>query len=155
MEDGLVAIDIEQNPPTLAALLHDKGMIGKRQLSYRQMAARMSPKAREVWDRDYGWLSKAAAHPRGTSMRGLVTVNKDGVLILTIGSYYDEWEVTVVLYHLLRELQQVMAQVAKMMVGVHEEWIAEAVRVQAEVNATWRQLDETAEERMKGWRPAL
>ena len=155
MEDGLVAIDIEQHPPTLAALLYDKGMIGKGELSYRKMAARLSPKAREVWDCDYGWLSKAAAHPRGTSLQGLVTVSKDGVLVLTIGGYYDEWEVTVVLYHLLREIQQVMAQVAKLMVGVHEEWITEAIPVQAEVEATWRQLDETAEDRMKGWRPAL
>ena len=148
------AIDIEQHPPTLAALLHDAGMIGKRDLSYRAMAARVSQKAGEVWDLDYGWVSKAAAHPRGASLRGLVTVSEGGKVVLHAGSYYDEWEVIVVLYHMLRELQQVIAQVAKLMVKVRKEWIEESLPVQQEVRATWRRLDETAEARMEGWRPA-
>ena len=152
MEDDMVAIDAEQHPPTLQAVLHDTDMIGKGKLTYTAMAARISPATAETWKMVYGWVSKAAAHPRSTSLRALVTLDENGVATLQLGPYYDEWEVTVCLYHLLRQIETLLARVGQVVGDVDQEWIQEAVAAQQEVKATWVRLDEIAEARMQGWR---
>jgi hypothetical protein len=64
MEDQLVAEDAETHPPTLDALLDDKGSISSGDLTYGKMAERISPEAKKAWDEKYGDLSERAAHPR-------------------------------------------------------------------------------------------
>ena len=67
MEDQLVAEDAETHPPTLDALLDDKGSISSGDLTYGKMASRISPEAKKAWDEKYGDLSERAAHPRRLS----------------------------------------------------------------------------------------
>ena len=152
MEDDMVAIDAEQHPPTLQAVLRDTDRIGRGKLTYTAMAARISPATAETWKVDYGWVSKAAAHPRGTSLRGLVTLDENGVATLQVGPYYDEWEVTVCLYHLLRQIETLLARVGQVVGDAGQEWIQGAVAAQQEVKATWVRLDEVEGARMQGWR---
>ena len=47
MEDQLVAEDAETHPPTLDALLDDKGSISSGDLTYGKMAERISPKPKK------------------------------------------------------------------------------------------------------------
>ena len=67
MEDQLVAEDAETHPPTLDALLDDKGSISSGDLTYSKMAERISREAKKAWDEKYGDLSERAAHPRRLS----------------------------------------------------------------------------------------
>ena len=71
MEDQLIAQDAETNGETLDALLTGNGKLGKGNLTFSKMAERVSPQAKEVWDRTYGRLSEYGAHPRHKSMMGI------------------------------------------------------------------------------------
>ena len=148
MEDGVVANDVENNPPTLAALLDGEGRLSKGDLAYARMAERLSPKAKEVWDDDYGWVSKSAAHPRLESMRGLTTSGPDKQTILRPGGYYDEVEVVNVLYYLLRELVQLMAQITKVTAEAGIDWVTGAMPIFKEVESAWTRLDKWACDRL-------
>ena len=148
MEDQLVANDAEGHPATLQALMEDEGMLGKGQLSLGKMAERVSPGARGVWADDYGTVSAFGAHPRPQSIRALTEVTTDGRLILSPHSFYDEIHVSIVLYYLLREVEQVMATTAKLTFSVGSEWLLEAQPISKEVNSLWRRIDEwTTEQR--------
>ena len=149
MEDQLVANDVENNPPTLAALLDGEGRLGRGDLTFARMAERLSPKAKEVWDYDYGWVSKSAAHPRLESMQGLTTIGPGKQITLRPGGYYDEVEVDNVLYHLLRELVQLMTQIAKVTACAGIDWVTGALPVFEEVESAWIRLDQKAGERLK------
>ena len=52
MEDQLVAEDAETHPPTLDALLDDKGSIRRGDLTFGKMAERISPEAKKAWMRN-------------------------------------------------------------------------------------------------------
>ena len=147
MEDQLVAEDAENHPPTLTALLDGEGKIGRRDLALGKMAERLSPKAREVWDDNYGTLSKRAAHPRLESMQGLV-INLDGEVTLRPGSHYDEVEVRIVLYCLLRELFHVMTTIDKLTTQIQSDWHTQAMPTFEEVNALWIEIDEWGTEQI-------
>ena len=148
MEDRLVAVDAESNPATLDALMYDKGKLGRGELSYPKMAERISSKTKDVWDSDYGWASASAAHPRQKSMLGLTMVAPDGRRILRPGVYYDDVEVVNVLYHLLRELQHLMAQIAKVTHGAGIDWTTSAMSTLDEVDSAWRRLDRWASDQL-------
>ena len=73
MEDQLVAEDAETHPPTLDALLDDKGSISSGDLTYGKMAERISPEAKKAWDEKYGLkltlipIGKTMFHPKLSS----------------------------------------------------------------------------------------
>lgn len=144
MEDQLIAEDAENHPPTLAALLDGEGRFGRGELTYGKMAERISPKAREVWNQDYGDLSERAAHPRRMSLLALTTLRSDGQVTLKPGSYYDEVEVKAVLYYLLRQLVLVVRTVSLITSEVGSTWVNDAKPVFDDVNALWRRIDEWA-----------
>ena len=148
MEDGLVALDIEHHPPTLAALLDGQGKLGKGKLTFGKMAERVSAKRREVWGNDYGMLSEHGAHTRLNSLRGLVVVGSDGQQVIRPGGHYDETWVNVVLYYAMRELVQVIATVAKVTASAGSDWITSALPIQKELDSLWRQIDERAREEL-------
>ena len=70
MEDQLVVEDAETHPPTLDALLDNKGSISSGDLAYEKMAERSSLEAKKAWKDKYGDLSARAAHPRRLSLLG-------------------------------------------------------------------------------------
>ena len=140
-EDQAVVLDAEQNPDILAALLDGEATFRERNLSFRKMAERVSPKARDVWDSDYGTLSENGAHPRQASMRMLVTEGPDGESVLHPGSHYDQVWVNMVLYYMLRELCLVFETVAKVTVSVGINWVTGAIPVLDGINALWQQID--------------
>ena len=147
-EDQLVALDSESNPAALSALLDDKDKIGRGDFSLGKMAERVSAKTKEVWDDDYGMLSRYGAHPRRGSLEELVEIGPDGKMILRPGSHYDETWVGVVLYYTLRELVQVFATVAKITAAAGIDWVTGAISTLEEVDNLWRQIDERARERL-------
>ena len=122
MEDQAIAQDAEGFPATLAALMDDEGRFGRCDLTYGEMARRISPKAKVAWDENYGFLSAHAAHPRTRSLQGLSTVSKEGGLLLRPGSTYDEIWVNAVLCHLLNQLILVMETAAKLIASVGGNW---------------------------------
>ena len=144
MEDQLVVEDAENYDPTLTALLDGKGKIGRGDLALQRMAERISPKAREVWDTNYGTLSKRAAHPRLESIQGLTAIGPDGQVTLRPGSHYDPVEARIVLYYLLRQLVQVMKTTATLTTQVGSDWINRTMPVFKEVDSLWKQIDEWA-----------
>ena len=148
-EDQLVAQDIENNPPTLAALLDGKDKLGKGTLTFGKMAERVSTKAKRVWDDDYGMLSEYGAHTRLKSLRELVTTDPNGQILLQAGGRYDEMWVNVVLYYALRELVQVFATVAKLTAFAGIDWAPGAMSTLAEVDSLWRRIDQRAREQLE------
>ena len=144
MEDQLVAHDIEIHPPTLTALLDGEGKIGRGNLTYGNMAKRISGKAKEAWDNDYGALSRYGAHPRLGSMRALVTEGPDGEVVLRPGGHYDRIWANMVLCYTLRELVLVLETVAKITAFAGIDWVDSATPVFEEVMALWQRIDEWA-----------
>ena len=152
MEDQLIAEDSENHPPTLDALLHSKGRLGRGQLTFRKMAERISPKARKAWDEEYGDLSARAAHPRRQSLMGLTKLQSSGRITIRPGSNYDEAEVMSVLYYLLSQLVLVRRTVALITYGVGSNWtygvgsnwIIDSQPAFDDVDVLWRQIDEWA-----------
>ncbi len=148
-EDQAVVRDAEQNPDILAALLDGEATFRERNLSFRKMAERVSPKAKDVWDGDYGTLSEYGAHPRQASMRMLVTEGPDGELVLRPGSHYDQVWVNMVLYYLLRELTLVFETVAKVTASVGINWVTGAIPILDRIDALWKRIDEWANQQLK------
>ena len=144
LEDQAVVLDAEQNSDILAGLLDGEATFRDKNLTFRKMAERVSPKAKEVWDSDYGTLSEYGAHPRIASMRGLVTEGLDGEMVLRPGGYYDQVWVNMVLYYTLRQLSLVFETVAKVTVSAGVDWVTGAIPVLDEVNALWQKIDEWA-----------
>ena len=143
MEDQRVAEDAETHDLTLDAL-DGNGKIGRGDLALTKMAARISPKAKEVWDSDYGYLSEYAAHPRGKSLRGLLSTGLDGQITLQVGSNYDVVNVNTVLYYLLRQLMLVCKHVAVLTDQAGSDWAARSKSTFDKVMSLWPQIDEWA-----------
>ena len=114
------------------------------------MAKRLSPKAKEVWDADYGWVSESAAHPRHQSMLGLITVGPDGQKLLEMSGRYDETEAANVLYYLMRELIQLMGQVARLTRGAGIDWSTGTMPLAEELGSLSRQLEKWVSDRVMG-----
>ena len=142
MEDQRVAEDAETHTPTLDALLDGNGKIGRGDLALTEMAWRISPKAKEVWDSDYGYVSEYAAHPRGKSLRGLISTDPEGQINLQAGSNYDKVEVNAVLYYLLRQLAQVMFTAEKLTAEAGSDWAARSKSIFDKVMSLWPQIDD-------------
>ena len=149
MEDQLVVEDAENYPATLEALFDDTDKLGKGKLTLSNMAQRASPKAKEVWDSNYGFVSRFAAHPRNLSMRKLILVDSDGKIILRPGSHYDRVEVNTVAFYTLGELLKVMAAMAKLTHSVGSSWVDDALPVVEEVNSLYYNLDEEAKKELE------
>ena len=147
-EDQMVALDSEDNPATLSALFDDEGKIGRGDLTLGKMAERASRKTKEVWDDDYGMLSRYGAHPRTGSIRGLIEVRSDGRRVLRPGGYDDEVWVRAALYHMLRELVHVIATVAKVTALAGIDWGTGAIPTLKELDFLWRRIDERAREQL-------
>ena len=145
-EDQMVALDLENHPPTLAALLNGDGRLGLGELTFGKMAQRVSAKTKDVWDDDYGMLSHYGAHPRRGSMEELVEIGADGQIVLRPGSHYEEMWVDIVLYYTLRELVQVFATVGKLTASAGINWAMGAMSTLDEVDTLWRQIDRRARE---------
>ena len=142
LEDQLVAEDIEHHPPTLAALLDDKGRLGKGDLTLGKMAERLSPKAKVAWDARYGMLSEHGAHPRLKSMQGLVATDlprdQRGP---RLGGHYDAMWVNVVVYYAAQTLVEAMATLTKLTDEVGIDWADRAMPTFQEVDSLWKRLD--------------
>lgn len=87
MEDWLIALDCESNPPTLKALLKGKGRMPR----FEEMARRQGEAIRKLWrgldhsgEGTYGLLS-TFAHPRKRSLGALL--DRDKGLIRNGGQY--------------------------------------------------------------------
>ena len=115
------------------------------------MAGRVSPKHKEVWDADYGRVSEAAAHPRHQSMLGLITVGSDGRKLLEMSGRYDEMEAAKVLYYLLRELTQLMGQIAKLTCGAGQDWSTNTMPVIEELASAYRRSEEWSSDHVRGY----
>ena len=148
-EDQLVAWDIEVHAPSLDALWDDEGKLGKGELTYAKMAERASPKTKEAWDVDYGFLSAHGAHTRSRSLRSLGAARPDGQIVLRPGGQYDKVLMDSVLYHMLRELVQVLATVAKLTTFAGIDLTVGAEPTLEEVDALWRRMDELARDELK------
>ena len=122
--------------------------LARGDLTLGKMAERASVKTKEVWDDDYGMLSRYGAHPRTGSIRGLIEIGSDGQLVLRPGSHYDEVWVSAVLYHMLRELGQVFATVAKVTACEGIDWVTSALATLKETDFLWRQIDRRAREEL-------
>ena len=141
-EDQLIALDAENYPKTLSALLDGDGKLGRGDLALTEMAKRVSPMVKDAWDHDYGALSMYGAHPRVGSLQGLVTVGTGEHLVLRSGGHYDEMWVNIVLYFMLRELGQVLAIVEAVTASAGVDWATGAMPTFKEIDSLWRQIDE-------------
>jgi hypothetical protein len=86
MEDDLTALDCEKHPATVEAILNGKEELGKGKLRYTEMAKRQGERFWEAWKNNYGQLSEYAAHARYKSVRSMVDLKAN---ILLLGGYYD------------------------------------------------------------------
>ncbi len=145
MEDQLIVEDAENHPPTLDALLDGKGSISSGDLTYGKMAERISPEAKEAWDKKYGDLSQRAAHPRRTSLLGLTTVRRT----VRVGGHYDEVQVKATLFYILDQLVLVLRTVGLLTANAGIPWVQGATPVLEEVIALHRQIDEWAERQLQ------
>ena len=136
MEDQLVAEDAETHPPTLDALLDDKGSISSGDLTYGKMAERISPEAKRAWDEKYGFLSERAAHPRRRSLLALTTVRRT----LLPGGHYDEVQVKVTFLCLLEQLGRVLRTVGLLIANVECHWVEGARPVLRDMTALYREI---------------
>lgn len=148
MEDQLVLDDAENHPATLAALFDDEGKLGRGNLALGEMAERISPNAKEAWDKTYGFVSKAAVHPRRMSMLGVTSVGPDGQVTLRPGGVYDKVVVDTVVCLMLRELIQVMKIVAQLTDSAKSDWLNDAMPVYKSVEALYRWMEARAVELM-------
>lgn len=85
-EDYLTCRDCEVNKKTIDALLDGKGELGKGELTFSEMAKRISPEFLEHWKYNYGQLSEIA-HPRQLAM-GMIANWKESKV--NLGAYYNE-----------------------------------------------------------------
>ena len=136
MEDQLVAEDAETHPPTLDALLDDKGSISSGDLTYGKMAERISPEAQKAWDEKYGDLSERAAHPRRLSLLALTTVRRT----VRPGGHYDEVQVKVTFLYLLEQLGQVLRTVGLLTANVESPWAEGARPALRDMTALYREI---------------
>ena len=141
MEDQLVAEDAETHPPTLDALLDDKGSISSGDLTYGKMASRISPEAKKAWDEKYGDLSERAAHPRRLSLLALTTVRP--------GGHYDEVQVKVTFLYLLEQLGQVLRTVGLLTANVESTWVEGARPALRDMTALYREIAEWFERQLQ------
>ena len=138
MEDQLVAEDAETHPPTLDALLDDRGSISRGDLAYGKMAERISPEAKRAWDEKYGDLSERAAHPRRLSLLALTTVRRT----VRAGGHYHEAHVKVTLLYLLEQLGQVLRTVGFLTANVESPWVEGARPALRDMTALYREIAE-------------
>ena len=145
MEDQLVAEDAETHPPTLDALLDDKGSISSGDLTYGKMAERISPEAQKAWDEKYGDLSERAAHPRRMSLLFLTTVRRT----VRPGGHYDEVQVKVTFLYLLEQLGQVLRTVGLLTANVGSPWVEGARPALRDMTALYREIAEWFERQLQ------
>jgi hypothetical protein len=145
MEDQLVAEDAETHPPTLDALLDDKGSISSGDLTYGKMAERISPEAKKAWDEKYGDLSERAAHPRRLSLLALTTVRRT----VRPGGHYDAVQVKVTFLYLLEQLGQVLRTVGLLTANVESPWIEGARPALRDMTALYREIAEWFERQLQ------
>ena len=145
MEYQLVAEDAETHPPTLDALLDDKGSISSGDLTYGKMAERISPEAKKAWDEKYGDLSERAAHPRRLSLLALTTVRRT----VRLGGHYDEAQVKVTFLYLLEQLGQVLRTVGLLTANVERPWVEGARPALRDMTALYREIAEWFERQLQ------
>ena len=145
MEDQLVVEDAETHPPTLDALLDDKGSISSGDLTYGKMAERISPEAKKVWDEKYGGLSARAAHPRRLSMLSLTTVRRT----VRPGGHYDEAQVKLTFLYLLEQLGNVLRTVGLLTVNAGSPWVEGARPALRDMTTLFLEIVEWFERRLQ------
>ena len=145
MEDQLVAADIEVEPATLDALLLGKGEIGKDNLTFANMAARLPNEEIDLWKNDYKIASRYGTHPGHNSSQWLISPPQDGQKFLGMGSFfYSEEDVNTVLYFILFQLVKVMWTLRKVTDSVGSPWGTHSRPEFEEVFYLWEQNLERA-----------
>ena len=130
MEEMLIAEDVEIYPKTLSLLLHgdpnDKVRLGRDDLSYGAMAARISPRAVEAWKRTYDAVSVYATHPKSTGLQTLVAWDGDNMPHLSLDSGYDRQQLAVCIELVARESMNLIKTVVQLLHGTERDWILQA-----------------------------
>ena len=122
MEDMLVVEDIEINPATLQALLFDEGKLGTGELRYSEMAHRISPKAGNTWENDYGDVSKYGAHPRMKALESSVVWDKSETPRLSLPSFYNKGWVAACIGMAAKQAINLVGTVVKLLQGTESKW---------------------------------
>jgi len=79
-------VDSEKCKDTLDAILEGTGKLGKKQLTYAEMAKRQGDEFLKAWTHNYGAMSEYAAHARKNSLKTLVDPDTHD---LRLGGLYD------------------------------------------------------------------
>ena len=126
MEDMLVAEDVEVCPKTLELLLHgdpnDKVRLGRGDLSYGAMSARISPEAAEAWKRTYDAVSVYATHPRSTGLQTLVTWGGKNLPHLSLNPHYDRQQLAVCVELVAKESMNLVKTVVQLLHDTGSDW---------------------------------
>ena len=150
MEDQLVAQDAEIHTPTLEALLTRKSKLGRGDLSLNKMAERISPQAKDKWDRDYGRLSTFAAHPRYESVLGILAMDPEGQYTLQLGGHYDEREAEFFLLFLIHDtlgqLKNIMKTIVQASPSVDYELALSCLSFLKKIEGFYDQINQMAEQ---------
>ncbi len=148
-EDWLVAKDCENHRPTLDALLHERGRLGRKDLTLAKMAERVG--IGPVWISDYGSLSEFA-HPRPLSLRASVEPNTNK---LRLGPSYDEVLCLYCCEALLRGALLMMELVVRLLGSKGAEWdklygpvVCEAGAWLAELRSQYGDSDTPGDDRL-------
>ena len=141
MEDQLVARDSENYPATLDALFEGKGRITRGKFAFKEMAGRLPPEEGEGWLGQYLEVSAYASHPAPDSMRGVTSVEPSGRKVLRPGGHeYDRLAIDDAIYHLLTEIIDVLANLAKVLWGIDSEWVVDTVPVREQLTSVRNKL---------------
>ncbi len=126
MEEMLIAEDVEVCPKTLELLLHgdpnDKVRLGRDDLSYGAMSARISPEAAEAWKRTYDAVSVYATHPRSTGLQTLVTWDGENLPHLSLDSDYDRQQLAACIELVANESMNLIKTVVQLLHDTGSDW---------------------------------
>ena len=143
MEDQLVVEDAETHPPTLDALLDDKGSISSGDLAYDKMAERRSLEVPKSVEGEIWRPSAGAAHPRRLSLLGLTTVRRT----VRPGGHYNEIQVKVTFLCLLEQLGNVLRTVGLLTANVDCPWAEGARPALRDMTTLYREMVEWLDRR--------
>ena len=129
MEEMLIAEDVEIYPKTLEVLMHgnpdNKVRLGRDDLSYGAMVARISPKAAEAWKKTYDAVSVYATHPRSAGLELLVTWDSQSKSHLGLRPRYDREQLAVCVELIAGECLHLIKTVMQALHGIERDWVLE------------------------------
>ena len=135
-EDWLICKDCEKHQPTVDALLHEKGELGKGDLTYGKMAEREGIK--QEWDQGYGHLSKFA-HGRPLALDVLIDPGSHEV---RLGAHYDRVLLTYCCEVLIRAALRMTKYLVSVLGSRAELWMKETEAIVKEARVWLAELDQ-------------